>query len=117
MATRRNPGLITKVIIIGSVIAVLSYLFHPEVGRLSVTIDGQPAADPLVRIAAIPTFLAIAGLAVILTVMLFLGIGMFIFLGSLLLALAACFMLAPYFWPVLAIAFLLIAVMSISHER
>ncbi|MDD1612411.1 MAG: hypothetical protein LUQ57_04645 [Methylococcaceae bacterium] len=117
MTTRRNLRLITKVILIGAMIAVLSYLFHPEVGQLSVTINGQPVADPLVRIAAIPTFLLIAGLAVILTIMLFLGIGMFIFLGALSVASLVCFMLAPYFWPVLAMIFLLIAVMSIKHER
>ncbi|MGJ0486262.1 MAG: hypothetical protein ACR65R_17260, partial [Methylomicrobium sp.] len=79
----RNMRLITKVLIIGALIAVLSYLFHPDVGQLSVMINGQPVAEPLVRIAAIPTFLMIMGLAAILTIMLFLGIGVFMFLGAL----------------------------------
>ncbi|WP_374087124.1 hypothetical protein [Methylomicrobium lacus] len=80
-------------------------------------INGQPVAEPLVRIAAIPTFLMIMGLAAILTIMLFLGIGVFMFLGALFIALMVCIMLAPYFWPVLVMIFLLIAVMSISHEK
>jgi len=109
--------LITKALIIGAVIAVLSYLFHPDVGQLSVMINGQPVAEPLVRIAAIPTFLAIIGLAAILTIMLFLGIGAFMFLGALFMALIVCIILAPYFWPVLVMIFLLIAVMSISHDK
>ncbi len=117
MAQKRNIRLITKVLIIGAAIAVLSYLFHPEVGQLSVMINGQPISEPLVRIAAIPTFLVIMGLAVILTIMLFLGIGVFMFLGALFIALTVCIMLAPYFWPVLMMIFLLIAVMSISHEN
>src|SRR5512134_3556953 len=109
MATKHNIRLITKVLIIGAVIAVFSYLFHPEVGQLSVMINGQPVAEPLVRIAAIPTFLVIMGLATILTIMLFLGIGVFMFLGALFISLMVCIMLAPYFWPILLMIFLLIA--------
>lgn len=117
MTQTNNIGLITKILIVGAVIAALSYLFHPDVGQLSVTINGHPIAEPLVRIAAIPTFLVIMGLAVILTIMLFLGIGVFMFLGALIVAIAVCIVLAPYFWPVLLIIFLLIAVMSINNGK
>jgi hypothetical protein len=117
MATTRNIRLISKVFIIGIVVAILSYLFHPDVGQLSVMINGQPVAEPLVRIAAIPTFLLMIGLVSILTIMLFLGIGAFIFLSVLFIALLLCVLMAPYFWPVLLIIFLLIAVMSISHDK
>lgn len=117
MEAQRNTKLITKVLIVGAVIAVLSYLFHPEVGQLSVIINGQPIPDSLVSFAAIPTFLVILGLTIILTVLLFLGIGVFMFLGTLFVALAVCFVMAPYFWPVLVIIFLIIALMSFSHEK
>lgn len=117
MANNRNNRLIIKVLIIGALIAVLSYLFHPDVGQLSVMVNGQPVAEPLVRIAAIPTFLLIMGLAVILTILLFLGIGVFMFLGALFIALMIGIVLAPYFWPVLVLIFLLIAVMSMSHDK
>lgn len=116
MTNQRNLTLISKVIIIGSVLAVLSYLFHPEVGQLSITINGQPVADPLFRMAALPTFLLIIGLAVILTALLFLGFGMLMFLGTLSFGLLLCVLFAPYFWPILAMIFVLIAVMSIKHE-
>lgn len=117
METKRNTKLITKVFIIGGIIALLSYLFHPEVGQLSVMVNGEPIADPLVRLAAIPTFLAIMGLAVVLTILLFMGIGVFMFFGTLFFALMICFALAPYFWPVLVIVFLIIALMSFGHEK
>lgn len=117
MQAKRNTTMITKVFIVGVVIAILSYLFHPEVGQLSVTLNGQPIAEPLVRFAAIPTFLVIMGLAVTLTILLFMGIGVFMFLGTLFFALMICFVMAPYFWPVLVIVFLIIALMSFSHEK
>jgi hypothetical protein len=117
MKNKGNIKLITKVFIIGAVIAVLSYLFHPEVGQLSVMVNGQPIADPLVRFAAIPTFLVIMGLAIALTLLLFLGIGVFMFVGALFFALMVCFVMAPYFWPVLLIIFLIIALMSFGHEK
>ncbi|WP_411728248.1 hypothetical protein [Methyloglobulus sp.] len=117
MEYKRNIKLITKVLTVGAVIAVLSYLFHPEVGQLSVMFNGQPIADPLVRFAAIPTFLVVMGLAVVLTILLFMGIGVFMFFGALFFALMVCFVMAPYFWPVLVIIFLIIALMSLGHEK
>lgn len=117
MEYKRNSKLITKILIVGAVIAVLSYFFHPEVGQLSVMVNGQPIADPLVRFAAIPTFLVIVGLSVMLTVLLFMGIGVFVFIGAIFVALLVCLIMAPYFWPVLAIIFLVIAIMSFDHEK
>jgi hypothetical protein len=117
MEHKRNSKLITKVLAIGIIIAILSYLFHPEVGQLSVMINGEPIAEPLVRFAAVPTFLVIMGLAVVLTILLFMGIGVFIFFGALFFTLMICFVLAPYFWPVLVIVFLVIALMSYGHEK
>lgn len=101
MESKRNNRLITKVLIIGAVIAVLSYLFHPEAGQLSIVINGQPIAEPLVRFAAVPTFVMIMGLAITFVVLLFLGIGVFMFLGLLFIAFAVCVIMVPYFWPVL----------------
>ena len=109
--------MIIKILTIGAILATLSYLFHPEVGQLSVMVNGEPIADPLVRLAAIPTFLVIMGLAVVLTILLFMGIGVFMFLGTLFFALMVCFVMAPYFWPVLVIVFLVIALMSYGHEK
>ena len=59
MQHKHNNKLITNVLIIGGVIAILSYLFHPGVGQFSVMLNGEPVADPLVRFAAIPTLLII----------------------------------------------------------
>jgi hypothetical protein len=117
MGAKRNTKLISKVFKVGGVIAVLGYLFHPEVGQLSVMVNGEPIADPLVRFAAIPTFLVMMGLTVALVILLFLGIGTFMFLGAIFFTLTVCFVMAPYFWPVLAIIFLIIGLMSFDHEK
>lgn len=58
----------------------------------------------------------VMGLAITLVVLLFLGIGVFMFLGLLFIAFAVCVIMAPYFWPVLVLIFLIIALMSFNHE-
>ncbi len=55
MQQKRNKKLPAQVLIIGVVIDVLSYLFPPGVGQLNVMLNGEPVAEPLVRLAAIPT--------------------------------------------------------------
>ncbi len=117
MSSNRNATLISKVLAVGAVIAVLSYMFHPEVGQFSLIINGQPVAEPLVRIAAIPTFLVIMGFTALLILLLFFGIGLFFFLGALIISIAFCFVLAPYFWPVLAVLCLIIAIVSVGHDQ
>ena len=79
--------LVIKVFAVGVVIAILSYLFHPEVGQFSLMLNGSPVAEPLVRFAAIPTFLVIMLVTGILMVLLFLVSG---FLYSLLHYLLQC---------------------------
>jgi len=115
MEHKSNKKLITKVLIIGGIIAILSYLFHPGVGQFSVMINGEPVAEPLARFAAIPTFLVIMLTTGLLMVLLFLGVGVLMFLAAMLFAFAVCVIIAPYFWPVLVIIFLIIALMAFSN--
>lgn len=116
MEQQRNHKLITKVLITGLVIALLSYLFHPDVGHFSIMMNGQPVADPLVRFAAIPSLIVIMLFTGALMVMLFLGVGMFIFLGALFIALLGVAFAEPFFWPILLIIFLIIVLTSSSHN-
>ncbi|MDD1623562.1 MAG: hypothetical protein LUQ56_03070 [Methylococcaceae bacterium] len=102
----------TKVLIVGLVIAILSYLFHPDVGQFSIMMNGEPVADPLVRFAAIPTFLVIMLITGVLMVLLFLGVGVFIFMAATFIALLGIAVAVPFFWPILLIIFLIIALMS-----
>ncbi|MDD5413126.1 MAG: hypothetical protein PHF31_17265 [Methylobacter sp.] len=115
MEHKSNKKLITKVLISGGIIAMLSYLFHPGVGQFSVMINGEPVAEPLARFAAIPTFLVIMLTTGLLMVLLFLGVGVLMFLAAMLFAFAVCVIIAPYFWPVLVIIFLIIALMAFSN--
>ncbi len=115
MQQKRNKRLIVKVLIIGAIIAILSYLFHPGVGQLSVMINGEPVAEPLVRFAAVPTFMLIMVVTGVLMVLLFLGVGAFIFLFAMFVGLIGVFIMAPYFWPVLLIVLLMIVLITAGN--
>jgi hypothetical protein len=41
MVVKHTKRRVTRVLIIGVVIAVLSYLFHPEIGQLTVMVNGE----------------------------------------------------------------------------
>ncbi|MDO9049801.1 MAG: hypothetical protein Q7U66_18980 [Methylobacter sp.] len=115
MQKKHNKKLIVKVLTVGAVIAILSYLFHPGVGQLSVMLNGEPVAEPLVRFAAGPTFLLIMIITGVLMVLLFLGVGVFMLLFAMFVALVGIFIMAPYFWPVLVIILLVITLITVGH--
>lgn len=109
--------LLIKVFAVGMVIATLSYLFHPEVGQFSLMLNGSPVAEPLVRFAAIPSFLVIMLVTGVLMVLLFMGVGLFIFLIAIFMALLGIGFLVPFFWPILLIIFLIIMLTSFNHNN
>jgi hypothetical protein len=113
MKPQRNHNLITKVLIVGLFIGILSYLFHPDVGQFSIMMDGQPVASPLVRFAAIPTFLVIMLITGMLMALVFLGAGALLFMVATFIALLGIAVVMPFFWPILLIIFLFIALMSL----
>ena len=117
MKHQGNNKLIIKVLIVGLVIAILSYLFHPDIGQFSIIMNGEPVANPLVRFAAIPTFLVIMLITGILIVLLFLGVGVYLFMAATFIALLVIAIAVPFFWPILLIIFLIIALMSFSHNH
>lgn len=117
MERKNNNKLIVKVLLVGAVTAILSYLFHPNVGQLSILFNGEPVAEPLVRFAAGPTFLLIMVITGVLIVLLFLGVGLFLFLFFMLAALTVIFITAPYFWPVLAIILLVTILMIVGNSK
>jgi hypothetical protein len=113
MNAQGNHTLIFKVLIVGLLIAIGSYLFHPDVGQFSVMWNGEPVAAQWLRFAALPTVLVIMLITGLLMVLLFLGVGVFLFMGAVFLALLGMFILVPFFWPILLIMFLLMAVLSL----
>lgn len=117
MQQRHDTKLIVKVLVVGAIIAILSYLFHPGVGQLSVTLNGEPVSEPLVRFAAVPTFLLVMMITGVLMVLLFLGVGMFMFLCAMFVALIGVFIMAPYFWPVLVVVLMMIALMTVGNRN
>jgi len=115
MHQKHNKKLIIKVLIVSAIIAILSYLYHPGVGQLSVMLNGEPVAEPLVRFAAVPTFLLVMMITGVLMVLLFLGVGVFMFLCAMFVALLGVYIMAPYFWPVLVVVVLMVALMTVGN--
>ncbi|MGZ8191201.1 MAG: hypothetical protein ACXWTS_08220 [Methylococcaceae bacterium] len=96
---------------------VLGYLFHPDVGVFRLIVNGQPVDDPIIGFAAIPGALVIMLISGILAVLLFFGVGIIMFFIALFFTMLGFFLIAPFFWPVLVIIFLMIALLSVSGSR
>jgi len=92
---------IAKIVFIGVLIAILIYLFHPGVGHISLIINGEPMAEPLVPFAALTTVLLVLGITAVLGLLMFFEFGLLIFIGALFFAFFGIVLVAPYFWPVL----------------
>ena len=116
MSSKRNH-LFLKTVILGTLIAALVYLFHPGVGQFSLLINGQPVAEPLFRLAAIPALLLVMAFIGVLAALAMLGVGMMIFMGTVGFALLSLLIVAPYFWPVLLIFCLIILIMASGNGR
>jgi hypothetical protein len=114
MSSKPNHSLLIKVLFIGVMIALLSYLFHPGVGQFNLSINGEPVAEPLVRFAAFPSLFLILLLTGFLMLLLFFGVGIMMFIIALLVSLSLGAFLLPYFWPMFVIIFLMIALMSMG---
>ena len=116
---KRNSSnhLLIKILLIGAFIATIIYLFHPAEGLFSVMINGEPIAEPIVHLAAIPILFTVLFFTGILLVLSFFGAGLLIFLGSLMFMILGVFIIAPYSWPMLAIIFLMIALMSFDDNQ
>ncbi|AEF99260.1 hypothetical protein [Methylomonas methanica] len=114
MAANNNTHLLLKILLLGGVLAALVYLFHPDVGQFNLLINGQPVAEPLFRLAAIPAVLLVMLFVGILSVLAMLGVGMLMFMGVLGFALLGVLVIAPYFWPVLLLFLVLILILSPS---
>jgi hypothetical protein len=76
----------------------------------------QPVAEPLVRFAAIQTFLVIMFITGLLMILLFVGVGVFLFMAAIFVAFAGIAVVEPFFWPILLIIFLIIALTSLGRD-
>jgi hypothetical protein len=116
MPENQNNHLILKTLVIGGLIATLVYFFHPGVGQFSLIINGSPVAEPILGFAAFPALLTVMFFTAMLMVLAFLGVGMVLFLAALGFTLLGVFIIAPYVWPMLAIIFLIIVIMSVDKK-
>lgn len=117
MSRQQNKRLAVKIITLGGVIATLLYLFHPSVGQFTLLVNGQPV-EPLFRLAAVPALFVVILFIGVLSVLAMLGVGMFLFMGALGIALLSVLFIAPYFWPIWLMFCLIISIMSsgVSHK-
>ena len=117
MSKQRNNNLLLKILVLGGLIGSLVYFFHPEVSQFSLIINNKPVADPLVRFAALPTLIFSATFIAFLMLLVFLGVGMFIFIAALVFIIVTICFVAPYFWPILVFNFLVIGIMSVGNNK
>jgi hypothetical protein len=117
MMDGKKSRLLLKIILAGLLLALLAYLFHPDAGHLSLTINGAPVADPLTRVAALPAVLVILLLTAILTGLVILGVGGLLLLGLAFMGAVGIAIVIPYFWPVLAIVLLVMALASLERKQ
>lgn len=112
MSIQTHSHLSLKIIMLGTLIAALLYLFHPGVGQFSLLMNGHPVSEPMFRLAALPTLtvaiLFVAGLSLLAL----LGVGMMLFFAALAFVLVGTLVIVPYFWPVLLLFCLVIMIMS-----
>jgi len=113
----KRSGLILKIVLLGLLLALLVYVFHPDGGHVSLTINGEPVTDPLARIAAVPAFLAILLLTGLLAGLVILGMSTFLLIGLVLLGAAGIALAVPTFWPVLVIVILAVSLASLGGRE
>ena len=113
----KKSGLILKIVLLGLLLALLAYVFHPDGGHVSLTINGEPMTDPLARIAAVPAFLAILLLTGLLAGLVILGMSTFLLIGLVLLGAAGIALAVPTFWPVLVIVILAVSLASLGGSE
>ena len=113
----KRSGLILKIVLLGLLLALLAYVFHPDGGHVSLTINGEPVTDPLARIAAVPAFLAILLLTGLLAGLVILGMSTFLLIGLVLLGAAGIALAVPTFWPVLVIVILAVSLASLGGRE
>ena len=114
---QQNHHLLKAVLIMGAIIAILSYLFHPDVGIFKLFVNGQPVDNTLVQFAAIPSVLVVMGIISGLAILLFFGVGLVMFMIALFFGLFGVFLIVPFFWPVLVVIFLMFVLLSTSSGR
>lgn len=117
MSQQRKRYVIIRILLLGCLIALLVYLFHPAVGSFNLMINGEPVAEPLVRFAAIPALFVVLFFTAILMLLAFFGVGLMVFAGAFLFVMLGIFVVAPYFWPLLLIIFLIIALLSVGDNE
>ncbi len=117
MKPNGNIALLVKILLIGGLLVVLAYLFHPDSGWFRLLLNGEPVAEPLAPIAVVPTVLIMLFLTGCLMLLVFFGMGFFILIGALLFSALLIGIFAPFFWPLLVIVFLAALFASIGSNK
>ena len=79
--------------------------------------NGEPVADPLMRLAEIPTLLFTLLFMGVIMMVAFLGTSIAFFMAALGFVMIGLLFIAPYFSPILMIFILMILFMSIGNTK
>lgn len=97
MLSNTNNYFFFKIMTLGALTAALVYYFHPGIGSFELKINGAPVADPLIRMATLPTLFFAALFISFFLLVAFLGTSLIIFIMAFILLMMGIILVAPYF--------------------
>lgn len=104
--------LILRILLIGGLFALLSFLFHPHTGNLHITLNGDELTSPISQTAAIPLFMGIFCFALLLAVIAFLGAGTLVLIIFIFFGFVGLSVMAPFLLPFMFVALLVYVALS-----
>jgi len=104
--------LILRILLIGGLFAVLSFLFHPHTGNLNISLNGNQLTSPFAQLAAIPLLMGIFCFALLLGVFAFLGASTLLLIFFVFAGFAGLSVMAPFLIPFMFVALLVYVALS-----
>ncbi len=111
-----NGSFVIKALLAGLLVTALVYFLYPVGSHFTMMINGEPIIDPVAQFAIFPALLAVLVFTGLFFILAFLGAGLFVFLAAFLFLLFGVFMIAPYVWPLLLVAFIIVLMMLFGEK-
>lgn len=110
---KNTSMLSSKVILLGVLLIILLYLFHPVTGNMHMTINGEQVTGPLAELAAFPMSLGILVFSGLLAALIFLGAGTLFLVMMAIIGFTALFVFMPFLAPFIIVGLLVYAIIEL----
>ena len=104
--------LMLRILLVGGLFALLSFLFHPYTGHLNISLNGNQLTSPVAQVAAIPMLMGIFCFALLLAAFVFLGASTLILIFFIFAGFAGLSVMAPFLIPFMFVALLVYVALS-----